>query len=341
MADVVAHELAHMWFGDLVTMRWWNGIWLNEAFATFMEVAACDAFRPDWKRWETFCLERTAAFETDGLTTTRPIEFEVVSPDDADGMFDVLTYEKGGALLRMLEQYLGEERFRDGIRHYLRHAQLRQHRDLRSLGRPRGHLGRAGPPHHGQLDLAGGLPAGQRVPLRRRHLARAAPGPLPVRRRGGTRHPVPPAGPSRCRSARWPRRDSAAQECKLLLDGDEAVLPLLDPEAVVVVNSGGHGFYRVAYDDSSGPAWPGRPAPSCPRSSATPGRRHVGLRRRRRALRRVLRARADFADEPDVAVWRTLVAGLGWCDRLLDGEPRALPGFVRELAGPRLEALGW
>ena len=119
VADVVAHELAHMWFGDLVTMRWWNGIWLNEAFATFMEVAACDAFRPPWKRWDSFSLERTAAFETDSLLSTRPVEFEVVSPEDADGMFDVLTYQKGGALLRMLEQYLGEEGFRDGIRHYL------------------------------------------------------------------------------------------------------------------------------------------------------------------------------------------------------------------------------
>lgn len=120
VADVVAHELAHMWFGDLVTMRWWNGIWLNEAFATFMEIAACDAFRPDWGRWLTFGLERTAAFETDSLSSTRPVEFEVRSPQDAEGMFDVLTYQKGGALLRMLEQHLGADRFRAGVSHYLR-----------------------------------------------------------------------------------------------------------------------------------------------------------------------------------------------------------------------------
>ncbi len=120
VADVVAHELAHMWFGDLVTMRWWNGIWLNEAFATFMEIAACAAFRPDWDRWTTFGLERSAAFEVDSLESTRSIEFEVRSPADADGMFDVLTYQKGGAVLRMLEQYLGEEQFRQGVSHYLR-----------------------------------------------------------------------------------------------------------------------------------------------------------------------------------------------------------------------------
>ena len=120
VADVVAHELAHMWFGDLVTMRWWNGIWLNEAFATFMEIAACDAYRPDWERWTSFGLERTVAFETDSLASTRPVEFEVRSPADCEGMFDVLTYQKGGALLRMLEQYLGVERFRAGVSHYLR-----------------------------------------------------------------------------------------------------------------------------------------------------------------------------------------------------------------------------
>ncbi|MFM1789751.1 MAG: hypothetical protein RLZZ526_78, partial [Actinomycetota bacterium] len=120
VADVVAHELAHMWFGDLVTMGWWNGIWLNEAFATFMEIAACDAFAPEWKRWTSFGLERSAAFEVDSLHSTRSVEFPVHAPDDCEGMFDVLTYQKGGAILRMLEQFLGAERFRAGVSHYLK-----------------------------------------------------------------------------------------------------------------------------------------------------------------------------------------------------------------------------
>jgi puromycin-sensitive aminopeptidase len=120
VVDVVAHEIAHMWFGDLVTMDWWEGIWLNEAFATFMEVKCTDAFRPQWQRWVSFGIEREMAMATDGLHSTRPIEFEVVSPADARGMFDILTYQKGGSVLRMMEQYLGEETFRDGIRHYLR-----------------------------------------------------------------------------------------------------------------------------------------------------------------------------------------------------------------------------
>jgi len=119
VADVINHELAHMWFGDLVTMGWWNGIWLNEAFATFMEMKATDSFAPDWKRWTSFGISRSAAFDIDSLVSTRPIEFPVISPADAEGMFDLLTYEKGAAVVRMLEQWLGEETFRDGIRHYL------------------------------------------------------------------------------------------------------------------------------------------------------------------------------------------------------------------------------
>jgi puromycin-sensitive aminopeptidase len=120
VAEVVSHEIAHMWFGDLVTMEWWEGIWLNEAFATFCAALCNEAFRPEWKTWVDFGIQRDIAMQVDGLHTTRPIEYEVVSPEDTKGMFDVLTYEKGGSVLRMLELYLGEDVYRDGIRNYLK-----------------------------------------------------------------------------------------------------------------------------------------------------------------------------------------------------------------------------
>lgn len=120
VADVVSHENSHMWFGDLVTMKWWDGLWLNEAFATYMQIAACDAFKPEWDRWTSFSIERSKAFEVDSLQNTRPVEFIVKTPDEAKAMFDVLTYDKGGSLLRMMEMFIGEDHFRNGIRNYLK-----------------------------------------------------------------------------------------------------------------------------------------------------------------------------------------------------------------------------
>jgi puromycin-sensitive aminopeptidase len=124
VADVIAHELAHMWFGDLVTMEWWEGIWLNEAFASFMEFKAVEAKHPEWDRWLTFAADRGAhrfdALLVDSLSSTRPVEFEVISPDDSQEMFDALTYGKGSAVLRMLEQFIGEEPFRNGVAAYLK-----------------------------------------------------------------------------------------------------------------------------------------------------------------------------------------------------------------------------
>ncbi len=120
VADVIAHELAHMWFGDLVTMGWWEGIWLNEAFATFMATLCIDAFRPSWDRWVGFAPSREAALAIDGMHTTRPIEYPVGHPREAEGMFDLLTYEKGCSVLRMLEQHIGPAVFRDGVRTYLK-----------------------------------------------------------------------------------------------------------------------------------------------------------------------------------------------------------------------------
>jgi puromycin-sensitive aminopeptidase len=342
VADVVAHELAHMWFGDLVTMRWWNGIWLNEAFATFMEVAACDAFRPDWSRWETFGLERTQAFETDSLLSTRPVEFEVVSPEDADGMFDVLTYEKGGALLRMLEQYLGEDRFREGIRQYLaKHAYGNtETSDLWDAIE-----GASGEPVRRIMDSwiwqkgyplvsAGRSGDGASLVLRQRRFV------FGDVTEDGDLGPGRWAIPVQVREI----AGGAARESKVLLDGDELRLPLLDPDAVVVVNAGGHGFYRVAYDDTLRT----RLTEVAQRELSTIERYGLVDDTWAAVVAGATSAPAfcelarGFRDEPDLAVWRTLVAGLGWCDRLLDGEPRRhFQAFVRDLVGPRLDALGW
>jgi puromycin-sensitive aminopeptidase len=120
VTTVIAHETAHMWFGDLVTMEWWEGIWLNEAFATFMEVLCSNAMHPEWRPWVDFAVKRDVALQLDGLHSTRPIEFEIVAPKEAIAMVGPLTYEKGGSVLRMLEQFLGETVFRDAIRLYLR-----------------------------------------------------------------------------------------------------------------------------------------------------------------------------------------------------------------------------
>jgi len=120
VATTVAHEITHMWFGDLVTMAWWEGIWLNEAFATFLTYHCADELHPEWHVWVQFAAACEAGLSVDALHSTRPIEFPVASPSDAMGMIDTITYEKGGSVLRMLEQYLGADVYRDGIRRYLR-----------------------------------------------------------------------------------------------------------------------------------------------------------------------------------------------------------------------------
>ncbi len=116
---VIAHELAHMWFGDLVTMKWWDGIWLNEAFASLMEVIASYNTYPEFKQWNAMNMSRTAGFSIDSLENSRPVEFDVETPDQAEEMFDVLTYEKGSTVLRMFQMFIGEEVFQNGVEAYL------------------------------------------------------------------------------------------------------------------------------------------------------------------------------------------------------------------------------
>ncbi|MFA6520259.1 MAG: M1 family metallopeptidase [Candidatus Paceibacterota bacterium] len=121
VALVVAHELAHQWFGNLVTMEWWTHLWLNEGFASYIEYLAVDKLFPKWDIWTQFITnDLGVALRLDALKTTHPIEVEVHHPDEIGEIFDEVSYSKGASIIRMLANYLGEQDFRDGLRFYLK-----------------------------------------------------------------------------------------------------------------------------------------------------------------------------------------------------------------------------
>ncbi len=121
VAIVVAHELTHQWFGNLVTMRWWTDLWLNEGFASWMEYLAIDTLFPEWHLWIQFAVdEQQTALKVDSLAHTHPIEVPVKHPDEIRTIFDVISYQKGASVIHMLHDYLGPQPFRDGLRHYLK-----------------------------------------------------------------------------------------------------------------------------------------------------------------------------------------------------------------------------
>ena len=120
IAHVIAHEFAHMWFGDLVTMKWWDDIWLNEAFAEWIAYKVVESLSPEYEIWEDFQPGRNLALAIDALETTHPIYNPVETPEEAQDMFDVITYVKGAAVLRMLENFLGDLNFRTGIQSYMK-----------------------------------------------------------------------------------------------------------------------------------------------------------------------------------------------------------------------------
>ena len=120
VAEVITHELSHQWFGNLVTMVWWDDLWLNEAFATWMAYKIVDQWRPKWRVWMDFEVGKGAALHLDAMKSSHPIRAEIKNAEEAGESFDAITYEKGGAILRMIEGYLGEEKFRDGIRLYMK-----------------------------------------------------------------------------------------------------------------------------------------------------------------------------------------------------------------------------
>jgi aminopeptidase N len=340
VADVIDHELAHMWFGDLVTMKWWNGIWLNEAFATFMEMKCTDAFRPEWQRWVSFGLSRTAAFDVDSLQSTRPIEFEVVSPEEAEGMFDILTYEKGAAVLRMLEQYLGEEAFRDGIRHYL---SVHQYSNTETTDLWDAIEESSGEPVRQIMDtwiFQGGYPVVEAELVGDRTLRL---------RQERFRYPVDgdDAGESESVWAvpilyRW-STGGRDEQARVLLTDRRHDVELPEPVDWLHLNAAGSGFYRTRYRGEL------RDRLAEHAGELTPLERYNIVDDAFASALQGTSSAADFidlargfADDTDLAVWQRLAGAFGSLDRIVDDETRVrLQATVRALAAPALRRMGW
>jgi len=338
VADVVSHENAHMWFGDLVTMQWWNGIWLNEAFATFMEMLAVDAWKPNWERWVSFGLSRGAAMAVDGLNSTRSIEYPVHSPADAGGMFDVLTYEKGASVLRMLEQYLGAEEFRKGISLYLRSHEYgnAETSDLWDALEKSSHQ-----PVRKMMDTWISQPGFPIISAARNDGGKSIK--LSQNRflymRGADEASQQWHVPVMIKAA----TDKGISEHKVLLTAADTTLELPGTVKWVVVNEGGYGFYRVRYSSEllesvSGELEKLSAIERFGLVSDTWAAVVAGLA----PLRDFFSMTNKFSNESDLNVWRSILGGFAYLDNVVDQRHRpALQAEVRKLLTPAVQRLGW
>jgi puromycin-sensitive aminopeptidase len=345
IAVVVAHEIAHQWFGNLVTMAWWDDLWLNEAFATWIEFRTIADWRPEWDVWVDFQQEKAAPFATDALVSTRAIRAPVKSAAQASEMFDAITYEKGAAVLRMLENYLGPAVFRAGVRRY-----IREHREgnataddlFGALERASGSRVRAiardwidqpGYPLLRVMATNGARPH-VRLEQERFYLAGAPPPGAPAQR---WRVPIV------LRYADGPR--PTEQRALLSTARAEVALEARRPPRWLYANAGESGFYRVAHDPATLAALVGQV-----QSALVPAER-VGLVSNQWALTRAGYFEIDafleflnaFRDEPHRAVVEVIVDALGFIDFYLV-EPADRPAYaavVERLLAAQLAAVGW
>lgn len=364
VADVVAHELAHMWFGNLTTMKWWNGIWLNEAFATFMQLVAVDNFRPQWRRWETFGVSRAAAFATDGLTATRKIEYPVVKPEEANGMFDVLTYEKGASVLRMLEQYVGAEKFKEGVNGYLRKHKFgnTETHDLwqalaESTQEPVQEIMDSWIFQEGYPLIEVALTADNRG-LRLRQ------------KRFFYLNDANSNGSDTCFQVPLLLRISTAKgiiERRHLLSDKEETIKCDSPVEAVLINAGGHGFYRVNYEaalleklqSAISASFKTEVETSHGSKKEEPAKAPIGLAlsalerfnlvndmfaltvNGSLPLNRFLSFIKLFQLESDKNVWSVIVSALNYIDRVFPERASQLATLTTELLTPTFACLGY
>jgi puromycin-sensitive aminopeptidase len=339
VAEVITHELSHQWFGNWVTMVWWDDLWLNEAFATWMAYKIVDQWKPEWRVWLDFDSGKAAALHLDALSSTHPVRADVHNAAEATENFDAITYEKGGAVLRMIEGYLGADRFREGIRAYMKkHGQSNAVADdlwnalAEASKQPVLQLANSWIRQSG-YPLVSVHIHGREVKLKQerfynqpgRHSAEVWPVPLVLRFRDANG------------SVREQRVLMSESETRVTLEGSGEV-------AWLCANGSATGFYRVAYD-ADALARLGKSL-----HELAPAER-VSLLADQWALVRngsaelgaFLDLAMQFGSEDDYAVLNELVSRLSVIEHRLvsDADRPKLAQVVTKLFAPQLAQVGW
>jgi puromycin-sensitive aminopeptidase len=338
-AEVIAHELAHMWYGDLVTMAWWDDLWLNEAFATWMAYRIVDSWKPEWRMWQGFEHDRAGALALDALANTHPIYAPVRSVAEATENFDLITYEKGAAVVRMIEHYLGADAFRAGVRLY-----MERHREGNTVAAD---LWRA-------LEEASGKEVTR--------VARAwitQPGfplvSIDASGKGVTvkqeRFFADPKIPASKRRTRWPVPLVAKLPGSTLVRAlaDKTVQPLavpLERAAWVFGNASAGGFYRVLHDAATRSALLQHLHElSAVERLALAGDQWALVRASKATIESYLDVVDALGDETDYDVLDGIVGPLGFIDEQIagDGTPlqAAFRAWLAERFMPAFTRLGW
>ena len=339
--SVAAHELTHMWWGDLVTMAWWNDLWLNESFASFVGEKCTALVNPEWRFTRDVVSQNTPAFNLDSLVSTHPISMEAKNVDEANERFDAVTYLKGQGVLRMIEHYLGEDDFRSGVRIYLdRHkwANATAGDFWRALDEASGRdvtgLATAWITEHGHPLVSCAVresSSGLRVDLTQARFF-ADPGVAPT----GQVWPVPLV-------IRFGMHDGTVQEIRFLLSEASGSVEL--PGATwYFPNGGGVGFYRYAFDDRSIALLAKDIAKLTPEERLSLLDDQWALARANKAtVGQVLNLIAGLKGEDDLYVLRSVSEILWWLSQ--NAVRRATERPFRELVDsifrPQLEKLGW
>ena len=348
VAEVVAHEMAHMWFGDLVTMEWWDDLWLNESFATWVGTKAVDWLFPEWSMWTQFVnMDTNRAFNLDGLKNSHPIEQEVANPAEVSQLFDAISYSKGGSVLRMLEHFLTPNVFRIGLNTYLtRHSyQNARTTDLwtaleESSGQPVNSImsswtGQTGYP---VLDVeATNTANGLSLEVRQERFVFDS---VLGEDRGDDEEQV------------WPVpltvATNGAAVTAHLVSGATGTVEVAAPAPPdwFKVNPDQTGFYRVNYTDADRER-----LASLVADRALPATDRLGIQNDAFALSRAgllpvtrfLALAESYQDETDASVWSDLATNLREIESLISDEPYlgAYHAFGRRLFGPAAQRSGW